>query len=196
MKYGMKFREWNVCRWLLFSNHLQAIPLDEGDRRIEVVVNENKPKHEDYYTALYAALNDEGFINGIASFLKNRDISNFNPGRRAQMNTAKEMVIHATKSDIDLKVEELIETWPSDVIRNNEICFELGGDSKKGVDASMRNALTRHGCTPTGPISTREGKARGWFLRNYPHWKSQAQSLSAAEMLKGVKQFGQLTCPD
>lgn len=79
-KYGRQSVEFNACRWLMFSNHLSAIPLEDGDRRIEVVYTEARPRGADYYARLYAVLDDALFIAAVAKFLGARDIRGFNPG--------------------------------------------------------------------------------------------------------------------
>ena len=40
IKYGTQSIEKNCCRWLMFSNHPDAIPFDNSDRRIVVIENQ------------------------------------------------------------------------------------------------------------------------------------------------------------
>src|SRR5690606_35796615 len=61
-KYGHVSMEFNACRWLLFSNHLSAIPLENGDRRIEVVATDAQPKDPAYCTRLYHALESREYV--------------------------------------------------------------------------------------------------------------------------------------
>lgn len=183
-KYGLKVQEWNLCRWLMFSNHLQAIPIDDDDRRIEVVINDKDPLSEAHYMAMYSALGDPAFINGIARFLLERDISNFNPGRRAKESTAREQVILATKSETDLRAEELVEEWSSDIIQNSALREFFGG---LGLPPGAKSALARKGAVPLGK-TLRVGNAseRVWILRNAKHWLAQPASAQAEEVRRGL----------
>jgi hypothetical protein len=97
-KFARQSLEHNACRLLMFSNHRSAIPLEEGDRRIEVVVVDREPKPAEYYSKLYAALKDPKFIAAVAKFLGARDISRFNPGAWAVNTAGKQAVTQATRS--------------------------------------------------------------------------------------------------
>jgi hypothetical protein len=54
-KYGHQSIEKNCCRWLMFSNHQDAIPFDNSDRRVIVIANPTVRKGEAYYKALWPA---------------------------------------------------------------------------------------------------------------------------------------------
>ena len=43
-KYGRKRVEHNAARWLIFSDHTRALPLDEKDRRLWAVNHEAVPR--------------------------------------------------------------------------------------------------------------------------------------------------------
>ena len=79
-KYARMRKEYNSCRWLMFSNHTGALPLTEDDRRFWIVGHEGAPKDSEYYTQLYGALSDPGFIVSVAEFLHRRDLREFRPG--------------------------------------------------------------------------------------------------------------------
>ena len=61
-KYGRKSVEANACRFLVFSNHRNAIPIDDTDRRIEVVICDDQPKDADYYARLYRDVDDKQVV--------------------------------------------------------------------------------------------------------------------------------------
>jgi Family of unknown function (DUF5906) len=112
-KYGRKRVEHNVCRFLLFSNSILAIPLDESDRRVEVVLHRGAPLDAGYYTKLYGLLNNRAFINAVGLWLRERDINQFNPGARARMSSAKELLVQANKSETVHRLEAIIKYWPT-----------------------------------------------------------------------------------
>ena len=48
-KYGVDSVEKNCCRWLMFSNHRDAIPFDNKDRRIVVIENPTIRRPSEHY---------------------------------------------------------------------------------------------------------------------------------------------------
>jgi hypothetical protein len=147
-KYGRQYTEFNSCRWLVFSNHITAIPLDDEDRRWEVVINDSKPRSASYYKKLYGALNQEGFIESIAKYLLKRDISGFNPGAHAVSTAGKMEVQEASKSNVRLACDHVIEQWPTAVIAASdlmEVMRQMGVSfaSHKAVPSAMMSAGAR-----------------------------------------------------
>src|SRR5262249_34904000 len=61
-KYGHRSIQKNCGRWLKFSNHQDAIPIDDKDRREIVIANPTVRKADAYYEWLYGLLNDPAFI--------------------------------------------------------------------------------------------------------------------------------------
>jgi hypothetical protein len=114
-KYGRQYVEWNTTRWLLFSNHADAIPMPKNDRRFAVIANPVLRRSDAYYTELYARLDDPEFIAAVGWFLSQRDISAFNPGATPELNAAKLAVIDATTPDMDRELAEVVAVWESPV---------------------------------------------------------------------------------
>jgi hypothetical protein len=110
-KYGKMTSEYNCTRWLIFSNHDDALPIPEDDRRFEVVKNPSEVQSEAYYAALYTALDDPEFIAGICHFLATRDISKYNSGARPRLTTAKKHVIEASMPQVERDARDTLEDW-------------------------------------------------------------------------------------
>lgn len=106
-KYGLQLVEYNCCRWLLFSNHTDALPLDKMDRRTEVIENPDWTQPESYYAALYPLLHDQAFVASVWQWLSLLDLSTFNPGAHATVGDAKRAAIAAVTSEVDRAIEEL-----------------------------------------------------------------------------------------
>src|SRR5581483_237452 len=77
-KFGRKHWEFNACRFLMFSNHVAALPLANNDRRVIVIANPTERKPAEYYSHLYTLLDQDGFGDAIAEVFRQRDISSFN----------------------------------------------------------------------------------------------------------------------
>jgi len=177
-KYGRQHIEFNACRWLMFSNHTGALPLDEKDRRFFVVACEQTPKSEEYYTKLYANLEDRDFITSVVEFLAKRDVSTFNPGARPPMTEAKMALVNASKSEIDILAGMIARLWPVDVIYLDEINLLNEGDAPAyGARVSgkhMAYALGRAGIKRWGETGQIRGPGnathRAYIIRNHSSW--------------------------
>jgi hypothetical protein len=185
-KYGRQHREHNAMRWLVFSNHLNALPIDDTDRRWRIVHHEAEPRPQEVYATLYAALNDREFINAVAVFLAERDISSFNPGERPPMNAAKQSVIGAAKSMTQKNADRLVLSWPVDVITQGDIANVLSDGEESRFTPAMRRAMEEAGALQIdGPIKVHGKASRCWILRNKAKWlnadgKTQSREVQMA----------------
>ena len=185
-KYGRQFVEHNAVRWLIFSNHLAAIPLESNDRRWEVVINDSKPLSAAYYLTLYGALQDQSFIESIAGYLSSRDISGFNPGAHAKATGGKQHVINTSKSDIDMNCEGVVTDWPSDVIFGSDLMEQVFGHSSDRRANLLKGVMPRLGARPYGKQVKADGRPeRVWVIRNVEKWMTSESICIAAEGLKG-----------
>ena len=185
-KYSRVSTEFNSCRFLMFSNHLSAIPLDEKDRRIEVVVNESQPKPPEYYSRLYAALKNPRFIAAVAGYLGQRDIAGFNPGAHARKSEAKKAVARASQSVVGEWCQLLVDHWPVDVITSRDIFRALSGETFAGaLTAAHRRTLEDFGIEPFGRAVKIEGApCRVSILRNKHLWLDADGRRINAEILR------------
>ena len=65
IKYGTQSVEKNCCRWWMLSNHHDALPFDNTDRRVIVIANPTERKPTTYYERMFALLDDPKFITSI-----------------------------------------------------------------------------------------------------------------------------------
>lgn len=177
-----QFREHNACRWLVFSNHDDALPLNDTDRRWWVVRHAIDPRPPGAYSTLYRLLGDAEFINAVAVYLKERDISGFNPGQRPPMTDAKRAALSASKSLIQTYALELVAACPADIATNRHIAFFLSdGASNTTFTSAMRRALEELGCERTGVVKINGEAQRCWILRNADHWRGKPSGELAVE---------------
>ena len=177
-KYGRQTVEFNACRWLLFSNHLSAIPMENSDRRFEVVVIDSEPQAPDYYAKLYQALKDRKFIAAVAGYLGQRDITRFNPGAHARDTDAKKAVTKASQSPLAAWCEMLVKHWPADVITSRDLYRVLEGGEDYGnegtLNAAHRRTLEQFEVAPFGKlvrIPEKGAPTRLSVLRNREIWQ-------------------------
>lgn len=173
-KYGREYIEHNACRWLLFSNHKNAIPMSDSDRRWHVVhlTADWRPDH--VYAHLYSLLDHQPFIDSIGVWLRQRDISGFNPGARPPVTSAKAKAIEASKSEYQKLATQLLRAWPCDFISVSDLINVMyeGDMSAKRLSTAMRHALDDLGMHCLGyPIYDEFGnKQRCWIIRNVEAW--------------------------
>lgn len=194
-KFGRKYTEVNCARAMFFSNHESALPLRATDRRLNVIRNPDKPKDAGYYVHLRQLIRDPLFIASIREWLRQRDISQFNPGARAAMNEAKQAVIEATRSDAEDRALELVRLHPRDLITGREFGHEL-----YGIEYSAREeGKLKHRAKEAGivKLKTAEGKAARlrvagrqetvWILRNPEHWQKASDEAVRHELCRPIQ---------
>lgn len=174
-KFGRQYVEFNACRFLMFSNHLSAIPMERGDRRIEVVSVDAPPRDAAYYSRLYRALHDPMFIASVAAFLGARDIGEFNPGAHAAQSEAKCAATRASQTPMAEACEMLVAHWPVDIITAADISRVLMGDGvpDTALTAGGRRTLEQFGIVPYPKVVRLQGQdlpARVSILRNRERW--------------------------
>lgn len=87
----------NTANFVMFSNYTNAAYIEDHDRRYYVIICKDKPRSPSYYDALYEYIEGDG-LAGFAWFLKNRDLSDFNPKAPAPHTEHKDTVRAATKA--------------------------------------------------------------------------------------------------
>jgi hypothetical protein len=108
IKYGPQIEVENFARFLMFSNNTSPLDIEDGDRRYFVFNSNAQPKGDDYYEALYQYASSAVGMNQIYTFLKRRDLSNFNPHRRPPMTEAKQRIIRESQHPLHTYIIEAV----------------------------------------------------------------------------------------
>jgi hypothetical protein len=186
-KYGRKRMEHNAARWLIFSNHTGALPLDEHDRRFWVVSHDAQPERPSYYVRLYKRLKDPAFIASVDQFLRQRDISAFNPGQRPPMNAAKSALVEFSQSEDDAICNAIVSRWPVDLITKSELEVELPVGSKV-VFPGTRYSMDRAGIKRLNRKVRHSTKPQTIYaVRNHPIWNAATADQIRAEIDRAPK---------
>src|SRR5262249_45310104 len=150
-KYGHQSVEKNCCRWLCFSNHLDALPFDNKDRRVVVTANPKERKSTEYYARLYGLLGDRAYIGSVRRYLETLDISAFRPGEHAPMNDAKAQALNEMLNEVERAVVEFMEDCTTDLTSREAIKDYVTKNGSIGVnDNHLTHAIRRAGMTSTG----------------------------------------------
>lgn len=141
-KFGVQCVEQNCARWLMFSQHLDALPFENNDRRVVVVNNPTERQSGEYYERLYALWHDELFIASVREYLATLDLSGYSPSAPAPMTDAKRLALEVMASEVDYAVQEFARTWPADVAARSQILGYVGSNVS---DGHLHHALLRAG---------------------------------------------------
>lgn len=189
-KYGRQYTEWNVLRWLLFSNHWNAMPLPEGDRRLMVIANPTAKQSADYYAQLYNLLADREMIDAVAHDLANTDISSFNPGAEPPVNAAKRRVIDEGKTDFERDLRALLEAWQADVAAAGDLLKAIDVEPEGKAAAQFGAVMRKAGWINQGQVRVHGHKERVWFR---PGAEPREGLAAAVAAYRGEEWFKKLT---
>ena len=145
-KFGRQYVEKNCCRWLLFSNHHDAIPFDNSDRRVVVIENPIQPAHASWFEHLHKEIQDPQFIASVQYYLMTLDISAFKPGERAPMNAAKAKALASMESPADAAARQFAASWPGDLATVADLRAFIG-DDVPSANRALGHVIDRAGMT-------------------------------------------------
>jgi Family of unknown function (DUF5906)/Primase C terminal 2 (PriCT-2) len=148
-KYGLQSIEKNCCRWLMFSNYLDALPFNNEDRRIEVVANPTIRKPDEYYERLYGMLEDRTFIASVRQLLLTWNIAGFKPGEHATMSATKKEALSLLKSDVEYLVDEFKEDCETPLASRKDI-EEVVHENHHPNSTHLTHAIVNAGMINTG----------------------------------------------
>ena len=120
-KYKDPVKSNNYCRFIFFSNRLFAFPVEGSGSRRPIIFkssskylpdNIGKEENKNYFTNLVNKYKNTQYQQAFLDFLKNKDISNFNPK-------------NITKSELHKELEEnsvspIVEFLANLVVLNND----------------------------------------------------------------------------
>lgn len=168
------FSVQNVANVAAITNHMQALPLEDEDRRwmmiqcVEAPKSVRRPKMKAFHKWLESA--GHGVI---AHWLATRDVSEFQPKGEAPMTALKKVVIEASRTDIDRAVD-LCDVFDGSSIISSAMVKEYLSQNDCAI-AERRIGLiaARRGWVS---LPGQEGRARIGNLK-VTFWTSQGREL-------------------
>jgi len=142
-KFGRQYLEKNCCRFLMFSNHLDALPFDEMDRRIIVIENPTVPANPGWFEYIHSVMDNPNFIASVQYYLLNFDISNFKTGERAPMNQAKIKALAAMESNAEKSVRQFVDEWPGSLSTVADLREFIGEDALSLSSKAISHLIDR-----------------------------------------------------
>lgn len=197
-KHEPRWTERFCARFLMFTNRDDALPLSETDRRVYAVRCADTQRSAAYYSQLYARLADRQFLAAVWHALASRNLSLFNPGRRAPLTQMKQQMISAGRSDEQQTAVEFVQACPFDVVAADDLMQTLVPDfqdERHAEHKARQNAvgavLREVGCQ-TYPkkvkVETGSNSTRVWILRNAARF-AVAPSSEVVGIAKAARQM-------
>lgn len=165
----------NVTNYLALTNHIDALAIDEGDRRWGVMKTRFKSREQlleeipaEYWEELTDAIGQNpGVLRG---WLMSIDLSDFNHAAAPAVNDAKRMMIEASRSGVEADVREAIALGGKGVGQDvlatdclNEVSKSMGGRALN--TSSMANILRECGWVKYPAPIKWDGRTRRVYYR-------------------------------
>ena len=183
-KYRPTYTLENRLNFLIFTNHKDAVKIEQGDRRYFVIFSPAVPRPADYYKDLFSFLNEDGAAH-VANWLSERDLSSFNAKGVAPDTSAKEEMQLATMSEAHRELWALYENGKSpftfDLVSMDQLKAGLsqGATFTKDLNGQLtkfvRDVLGAVRLTQI-PISEGKSKCNLWAWRNQEEWSKRPKA--------------------
>jgi hypothetical protein len=108
-KHKTPYTVENHMNFLAFTNHEDPIPLEHDDRRFLVVMSGAEPREQAYYDDLFGRILSGTGAEDAAGWLARRDLTGFNPKRRAPRTDAKERMRRSGLHEVEAWLLERLE---------------------------------------------------------------------------------------
>lgn len=198
VKNAPKYEEPNLTKWVILSNHPDAVHLRDSDRRY-YVVEASRKRLSTEFAERYVHWRDNGGLSAIRHYLENYDTSGFNPKAPAPMNRAKTEMIEDNRSDLERWLNTILTATDIAALIGREICTadELASKYKNASgnttsSKTISNVLTSAGLQRLSKQARcKNGKRpRVYALCNIDRWESKTEIELGAEMDKPFMLFG------
>ena len=202
-KYGRNSHEHVFASMYLNTNHVDALAIEPGDRRLIVLDNCETPLIEapaDLYSRIHEWHADKRNIGALDRMLLERaERVTYDPFGMPPMTPAKERMIEAGQSDLDRVFEYMQETMPGDLVTPaqwrqfaHSARLALDADLPIGdkLDAALSAVIAKRGrrleaLGSGGQIKVAGRPVRPWIIRNFGQWKgNEDRDAMRAEILK------------
>jgi hypothetical protein len=156
-KYGHEVIEHDCNRLLVFSNHIDALPILSGDRRFEVVIYEGANKEGAYYETLSREFRRSSLALGFARYLAEVKLDLQFISGRAKETEDKQKVINSNVGDLGQLLIDILKDHPgkTGLLSRSvaELLAERAGtkEYKNAVkDAGMQSNISIYFILPDG----------------------------------------------
>jgi hypothetical protein len=135
----------NFTNYLAFTNHEDALVLDQGNRRWQAFFSRHSRRDEmlkEYHPEYWEAFHDAYRLNPeiIRGWLMDFDISDFNPNYPPAMPNSNSRMIEAARSEIETAMLEEIENM-GDFFTAKQLCDRIKSDYRSATPIRLSALL-------------------------------------------------------
>lgn len=178
-KGDKNYRSLSSTTFLIFTNHIDALPIPDHDRRFCMVSN-GSPKPVQYWQALNTWMDDEANVAAFYHWLVTYDIAGYSPYEKPPTFAAKAAMIDEAKSDLDTAVKVALENMPGEIFTMPQLEKYV----RMVADQDSTIELPR----PLGPIMKKVAR-RGLVrigVRDSTNWHTRIGDSRHAVYARGV----------
>lgn len=179
-KYQPPYTIPDCVNYLFTTQHPDAFLLEDNDRRFFIHEINGAPLQQKFYQKYDKWLRKENGAAALLWYLRNFDITAFNPHAPAPITDAKRDMIELSRSDLD-DWAMMLKTDPDTILRidGKVIKRELWTLSELRVFSDqarpssiigLSKSLRRAGFKPLASTTTSDGTKKLWAIRNQPMW--------------------------
>lgn len=180
-KYQPNYILKDCVNYVLTSNHVDALFIEEYDRRCVVHEIRAKAQPLSFYKRISAWRRNGGASHLFYHLLNDVDTSKFESKGRAPETEAKQQMIDATKTDQDIFVSQMLDN-PDEVLRIgrviaqkdlftlSEIVRYFDEQSSRRISARLVSKALRSAGIQGHQIATIDGTKKLWPCRNTDAW--------------------------
>lgn len=169
----------NGLNLLCFTNHENALPIEQGDRRWLTLFSPAEPREPSYYRRLFDLLDGDEFAAAVKWMLQNRQAA-LEPKGMAPMTGGKAEMRRRSTGDVEQYLDELLETratpFDFDLVRVDDVWKFVQGDFRGVRDLRGRviGWLKAAGGQQHGRYTKADGSGRPsfmmWSLCDHDAW--------------------------
>ena len=207
-KYGRNASEMVYASLFITSNHLDALAIEEGDRRLIVIDNtETKiiDAKKDLYARIHRWKDDPANIATLFDTLSIApSMTDYDAFGDPPMTPAKARMIEAGQSDMDRLYEMFVTDAAGDVVtpaqwrqfaHNARMQYELDLPIGEKLDAALAAVISKKArrleAIKGGMLKVKGRPQRPWIIRRIGHWKASTDKAAIrAEILKNGEPGG------
>jgi len=111
VKFGEYKAQTNYANFIFTTNEERSLYLDEHDRRYFIIFSKSPAQPPDYYLKLNDWIWKEQGLEKFYGYLLERSLDEFNPNAPPPNNQSKRHLVDNSKSDLEIWLEELLESY-------------------------------------------------------------------------------------
>ena len=192
-KYQRAYSIKNRVNYIMFTNHEDALLIDEHDRRYFVVFSDAEPHPTSYYERLFQWT--EGNYRAIKAWLLKRDLSHFHASAKPPTTKSKLKMISDNKSDIQMWIEDSVinrtGVFEKDIVTLQEISNSAPNSiANKASPQALRRLAPKVKIDSLGKFQIKFRDQSEflelWTVRHKERWRSATPDEVIAEYMRNA----------